>query len=99
MIGSLTSVKSRNQENVFFQIISTLCKIESEGEHSELYEKGLRRFYTETEIETALHITSGTQTFFGLQFGDTWTNISTEHSKLMTVYNNLKKAKVKSIRA
>lgn len=82
-----------------FQIISTLCKIESEGEHSELYKKGLRRFYTETEIETALHITSGTQTFFGLQFGDTWTNISTEHSKLMTVYNNLKKAKVKSIRA
>lgn len=76
-----------------FQLISTLCKIESEGGHSELYEKGFRRFYTETEIETALHITNGTQTFFGLQFGKTWSSISAEHNNLLNVYNNLKKAK------
>ena len=78
-----------------FQLISTICQFKIEDEGSEFYEKGLRRFYTETEIETALHIANGRQTFFGLQFGKTWSNISTEHSKLIHVYNSLRRAKTR----
>jgi ribosomal protein S12 methylthiotransferase accessory factor len=86
--GEVPKVRKRT-----FQLISTICHFKIECEGSESYQKSLRRFYTETEIETALHIADGTQPFFGLQFGKTWSNISTEHSKLLSVYNNLKKAK------
>jgi ribosomal protein S12 methylthiotransferase accessory factor len=79
-----------------FQLISTMCQFLKESEDSESYQKGLQRFYSEAEIEAALQIANGTQTFFGLQFGTTWSSISTKHSTLLHIYNSLKKAKSKA---
>lgn len=78
-----------------FRLISTMCQKENAGEDLTLYQKGFRRFYSRAEIETALQVTGGTQSFFGLRFGSTWSKISNEHSKLMNVYNNLKSIKTK----
>lgn len=79
-----------------FRILATLCNISSmKGNPGDLalYHEGLRRFYTEAEIEAALPFYMGEQTFMGLRFENTWTQISSEHNKLLSLYKNLKEAK------
>ncbi|MFT5698969.1 MAG: ribosomal protein S12 methylthiotransferase accessory factor [Desulforhopalus sp.] len=86
--GELTQPRKR-----IFQALSTLVQLQNENCDWELYQKGLRRFYTEAEIETAQRTINGTQPFFGLGFSDSWSQLSTEHNKLLTIYNSLKNAK------
>ena len=76
-----------------FQILSNVIQLQNGGEKSILYHNGLRRFYTESEIKTAQLIIEGTQTFFGLQFADSWSKVSNDHCTLLNIYNSLKKAK------
>lgn len=76
-----------------FRALSTLSHLQGEGEQPEAYQQGLRRFYTESEIDTAQLVIEGRQTFFGLYFASSWTAISTEHRRLLELYNSLKLAK------
>lgn len=76
-----------------FLALTTLIELQGEETNTDNYHNGLRRFYTEVEIETARQVISGDQSFFGLQFAASWSELSTEHSKILTLYNRLKKAK------
>lgn len=82
-----------NPRKRVFLALTTLLELQCEEINIDDYHNGLRRFYTEPEIETAMRVISGSQSFFGLQFADSWSELSTEHKKLLTLYNRLKRAK------
>lgn len=76
-----------------FNIISTLSQLQEKDGSIDLYHNGLRRFYTETELETGAQVINGSQQFIGLRFALSWSDLSTKHRQLLNVYNSLKKAK------
>jgi ribosomal protein S12 methylthiotransferase accessory factor len=82
-----------------FRLLATLCNIQSieddlcEPGDLALYKEGLLRFYTDLEMKTALPFYRGEQTFMGLKFDKSWTQISCEHQKLLSIYKSLNEAK------
>lgn len=72
-----------------YRLLETLLTFECNKESTNDYRRSLRYFYTEEELRQAEEVISGRVTFPGLNFASCWTEISTEHKNLLSIYQHL----------
>lgn len=75
-----------------FRAVASLLAFSIDGVECQ-YVKGLHKFFSEKEIDTAKAIISGKITFCGLKFACSWEQISIAHSRLLDLYERLKELK------
>jgi ribosomal protein S12 methylthiotransferase accessory factor len=72
-----------------YRAIHDLLEFELNGKKQADYLSMLTRFFGDELVSNALRIASGELTFFGLDFADTWEEISPAHSELLCLYKRL----------
>jgi len=72
-----------------YRVISDLINFELTGENPTEYRLALEHFYDPALLATAQQIVSGRETFYGLNFADTWEEISPAHAKLLSLHKKL----------
>ena len=77
-----------------YRLLQTMLGFLLAGNEIEEYSGGLRLFYNEHEIKEAHSIIEEKNNFWGLQFGKSWKEISTEHNRLLQLYEQLHDIKV-----
>jgi len=86
--GGLSQERTRG-----FRAISTLIQLTNGSESHHPYLQSMGRFLGESEIQIAEQVIAGDLLFWGLTFKAAWEEISVKHKNLITLYNNLRKAK------
>ncbi len=76
------------QRKRVYRLLHTFISLQEKGESYEDYLENSRLFYTEDELQKARKILSREENFPGLDCGNSWSEISPEHSRLIQVYRN-----------
>ncbi|MDK9709451.1 MAG: YcaO-like family protein [Desulforhopalus sp.] len=77
-----------------YRLLHTLLGFAIEGQEANDYSTSLSLLYASEEIRNGQAIVNGQITFPGLTFGDSWTEIATEHSQLLAIYDRLNALKI-----
>lgn len=77
----------------FYTLLQTLLGFTLQGESHSDYESYLSSLYSEEDIQKALRVLGGECRFFGLVFGDSWSDISDSHKELHSIYNRVQRVK------
>ena len=73
----------------FYRLLQSLLNFQLAGNDVNDFGGSLRFFYQEKELQEATSIVDGTTTFPGLKFGRTWAEISSEHKKILDIYQRV----------
>ncbi len=76
-----------------YRLLQTLLNFHLAGNEVQDFGGSLRLFYQEKELNEAESIIKGITRFPGLEFGETWSDISSEHRNLLQVYKRLNRIK------
>ncbi len=79
--GALPEKRSR-----LYRLLQSLLHFHLAGNDAHDFGRSLHLFYQEKELHEAESIINGTTIFPGLDFGRTWTEISSEHKNLLKIY-------------
>ena len=77
-----------------YQLIHTLLGFLVQGEDLHEYTETLSHLYTTDEIEYSTQIIEGKILFPGLNFADTWADLSGKQSKLLQLYSRIQASKL-----
>jgi len=77
-----------------YQMIHTLLGFLVQGEDLHEYTETLSHLYTTDEIEYSTQIIEGKILFPGLNFADTWADLSGKQSKLLQLYSRIQASKL-----
>ncbi len=72
-----------------YRLLQSLLNFHRNGQHMDSFSAGLRLFYQEDELHQAVNIINGATTFSGLLFAGSWPEISTEHTKMLHIYQKM----------
>jgi ribosomal protein S12 methylthiotransferase accessory factor len=72
-----------------YRLLQSLLNFHRAGDDVNDFGGNLRIFYQQQELNEAASIVNGTTTFPGLNFGKTWTEISSEHKNLLKIYERV----------
>ena len=76
-----------------YRLLQSLLNFDRNGQHMDSFSESLHLFYKEDELHQAACIINGATTFSGLHFGGSWPEISTEHTKMLSIYDNMHRIK------
>ncbi len=77
-----------------YRLLQSLLNFHIAGDDARDFSRGLRLFYQEEELHEATSIIAATTKFSGLNFAESWAQLSTAHNDLLQIYqriNNIKK--------
>jgi ribosomal protein S12 methylthiotransferase accessory factor len=86
--GELPKTRKR-----LYRLLQLLLDFQFMGVDENDFAESLRLFYQNEELNEAQSIVNGTTTFPGLNFGKTWTEISSEHANLLRLYERVNSIK------
>jgi ribosomal protein S12 methylthiotransferase accessory factor len=72
-----------------YRLLQSLLNFHRAGDDARDFGGSLCLFYQQQELNEAASIVNGTTTFPGLNFGRTWTEISSEHKNLLKIYERV----------
>ena len=72
-----------------YRVVHTLIGFESKAESPPDYQRSLGQFFGAALVSTAEQIVNGELTFYGLDFADSWEEISAAHGALLGLYERL----------
>ena len=72
-----------------YQLLQSLLNFRRNGLDMDNFSGSLRLFYQEHELQQAVSIINRTITFSGLNFAGTWSEISSEHTKILRIYDTI----------
>lgn len=87
--GALPATRQR-----LYRLLRTLLHFHLTGQAVADYSRCLRLFYAEDEILAAEAVVHGTSSFPGLEFAESWQNISAEQKKLLQIYERINTVKM-----
>ncbi len=76
-----------------YRLLQSLLNFHLNGQQLDNFSASLRLFYQEDELHLAAGIIDGAITFSGLNFAGGWPGISTEHTKMLRIYDSLHRIK------
>jgi len=82
-----TLTKTRRK---LFRLLHAMVGLQIANETIDEYTKYLIALFSQQELTEARSIITGTSVFPGLTFGSTWSDISVEHKKLLSLYREFK---------
>ncbi len=85
------------QRKRLFRLLQALLNFHLAGQTLADYGHGLRLFYLEEEIRKAELIAEGTARFPGLNFAESWREVSSEQKKLLAIYQRVNGLKAASV--
>lgn len=91
--GALPATRKR-----LYRLLQTLLKFDLTGETAADYGRSLRLFYDEEEIIAAESVVQATSSFPGLEFAESWQEISSEQKKLLQIYERVNAFKMTAVR-
>ncbi len=77
------------QRERLYRAVQHLISFELSGENVAEYLSSLNQFFGREVLDSAQQIVSGELTFHGLNFADSWTEISPSHGKLLNIYKKI----------
>jgi len=80
-----------------YRLLHTLLCLHGTGSKLDDFTTGLRLFYREKELREATSIINGEVKFPGLAFGRTWMEISSEHARLLEIYQRVNRIKMTGV--
>lgn len=76
-----------------YRVVHDLVDFELSNEKPTDYHSSLIQFFGDQLVSKAQRIVSGELTFYGLDFADSWEEISSAHNKLLRIYEKLHRLK------
>ncbi len=72
-----------------YRLLLLLLDFHRVGTKPDDYQESLSLFYQENELHEATSIVNGTSRFSGLNFASSWPKISSEHKKMLQIYDKI----------
>ncbi len=87
--GALPSERLRH-----YRLLQSLLNFHIAGNNARDFSRGLRLFYQDKEVREATAIVAGKTKFSGLNFAESWAQLSSAHKNLLHIYHRINDIKV-----